>query len=345
MGTAAAVAHLVGLQAQAPLAPYVGLWSRLAAFATDDLAAALVDRRAVRASLMRVTIHLVNARDALLLRSLLRSVMERGWRASSFSRDLAGIDLEALLTFGRTLIDERPRTRAELAPVLAERWPDRPPNSLVYAITYLLPVVQVPPRGVWGTTGPPAWTTMEAWLGEPLDPAPSKAAVVRRYLGAFGPATVADATAWSGLSGLRPTFEAMREDLLVVRDDAGRELFDLPEGPRPDPDTPAPPRFLAEYDNVLIGHAVRSRIIPPGRRIPLPPGEGATRGTVLVDGMYAGLWGLDRPRDGAVATLIVEPFARIALADRRALEAEAVALIGFIDADREPEVVVREPIG
>jgi len=345
MGAEAAIEHLVGLQAQAPLAPYVGLWSRLTGFATDSLAAALLDRRAVRASLMRVTIHLVTAPDALLLRSLLRPVMERGWRASSFSRDLAGIDLEALLAFGRTLIDERPRTRAELAPLLAERWPDRPPNSLVYAITYLLPVVQVPPRGVWGTTGSPAWTTIEAWLGAPLDPAPSKAAVVRRYLGAFGPATVSDATAWSGLSGLRPVVDAMRGDLLAVRDEAGRELFDLPDAPRPDPDMPAPPRFLPEYDNVLIGHADRSRVIPPGRRIPLPPGEGATRGTVLVDGMFAGLWRLDRPRDGAVATLVIEPFARIATADRRALEAEGAGLLGFVAVGRKPEVVIREPIG
>jgi hypothetical protein len=340
-----AIEHLVGLQAQAPLAPYVGLWSRLGGFATDDLAAALLDRRAVRASLMRVTIHLVTAQDGLLLRSLLGPVMERGWRGSTFSRDLAGIDLDALLAVGRALIDERPRTRAELAPLLSERWPDRPPNSLVYAITYLLPVVQVPPRGVWGTAGPPAWTTMEAWLGEPLDPAPSKAAVVRRYLGAFGPATVADAAAWSGLAGLRPAFEAMRGELLVVRDEAGRELFDVPDGPRPDPDTAAAPRFLPEYDNVLIGHADRSRVIPPGRRIPLPPGDGATRGTVLIDGMFAGLWRLDRPRDGSAATLVVEPFAPIPAADRHALEAEGVALVEFIAAGREPTIDVREPIG
>ena len=345
MAAETAIEHLVGLQAQAPLAPYVGLWSRLAGFATADLGAAILARRAVRASLMRVTIHLVTARDARLLRSLLRPVMERGWRASTFSRDLAGIDLDALLGFGRALIDERPRTRAELGPLLSERWPDRPPNSLVYAITYLLPVVQVPPRGVWGVAGPPAWTTMEAWLGEPLDPAPSTADVVRRYLGAFGPATVADATAWSGLAGLRPTFEAIRGELLVVRDDAGRELFDLPDAPRPDPGTPAPPRFLPEYDNLLIGHADRSRVIAPGRRIPLPPGDGATRGTVLVDGMFAGLWRLDRPRDERVATLVIEPFARIAAADRRALEAEGVALLGFIAAGRDPSIDVREPIG
>ncbi len=171
---------------------------------------------------------------------------------------------------------------------------------MAYAVTAHLPLVQVPPRGVWGRGGPVAWTSMEHWLGGQIDERPDAGRWIIRYLAAFGPATVADIQAWSGVTGLRPAVEALRPELVTVRDHDGRELFDLPDAPRPDPDTPAPPRFLPEYDNVLLGHADRSRIIPPGRSIPLPPGNGASLGTILVDGMYAGTWRIarvERPRD------------------------------------------------
>jgi hypothetical protein len=340
-----AIDHLVGLQAQAPLSPYVGLWSRVAAFDPGDLATLLRDRRAVRTWLMRSTIHLVTAPDALRLWPLMRPAIERSYRGSPFARDLDGVDLAELLAMGRSLVEERPRTRAELAPLLAERWPGPPPDSLAYGVSYNLPILQVPPRGVWGTTGPSAWTTIPAWLGRPLDESPSIDDVVLRYLAAFGPATVMDVQAWSGLSRLRAAVERLRPRLATFRDDRDRELFDAPDAPRPHPGTPAPVRFLPEYDNVLLGHADRSRIIPPGRRIPLPPGEGATRGTVLVDGMFAGLWRLDRANDAAQAALIVEPYERVATADRRSLEAEGVALLGLIAPATEPAVIVREPIG
>jgi hypothetical protein len=341
----AAIEHLVGLQAQAPLAPYVGLWSRVAAFDPQELATLIIDRRAVRTWLMRSTIHLVTARDALRLWPVMHPVIERAFRGSPFARDLDGVDLAELLAMGRALVEERPRTRAELVPLLAERWPGPPPDSLAYGVSYNLPVLQVPPRGVWGATGPSAWTTIPAWLGRPLDEAPSIDDVVLRYLAAYGPATVMDIQAWSGLTRLRTVVDRLRPQLATFRDERDRDLFDVPGGPHPEPDTPAPVRFLPEYDNVLLGHQDRSRIIPPGRRIPLPPGEGATRGTVLIDGMFAGLWRVDRRRDGAVATLVVEPFAPIAAPDRRALEAEGVALLGFIAARSAPEIAVREPIG
>ena len=345
-GTAEAmIDHLVGMQAQAPLAPYVALWSRLAAFDPAELATLIEDRRVVRASLMRGTIHLVTANDALLLRPLVHTVLARAWRGSQFARDLAGVDIDALLAAGRERIEAQAMTRAQLAPLLAERWPGRPPNSLVYAITFLLPVVQVPPRGLWGRTGPPAWTTIEAWLGRPLDPAPLVNDVVLRYLAAFGPATVADIEAWSGLTRLRGAVDELRSQLVVVRDEVGRELVDLPDAPRPDPDVPAPPRFLPEYDNVLLGHADRSRIIPPGRGIALPPGDGAARGSILLDGMFAGLWLLSRDRDGASARLTIEPFESIGPGDRTALADEGARLIAFVAPGAAPEMNVREPNG
>ena len=343
MTALAAVDHLVGMQAQAPLAPYVGLWSRLDDFRPETLAAAIVERRAVRTSLMRATIHLVTAADALRLRPLVAPVLERGFRTSAFGRRVEGVDLTEILAAGRELIEAQPMTSPELAVRLAERWPGIDRESLVFAIGYLVPLVHVPPRGVWGETGPVARTTLESWLGQPLATDPSIDDLVIRYLAAFGPATVMDVQVWSGLTRLRAVVERLRPRLATFRDVKGRELFDLPDAPRPDPDTPAPPRFLPEYDNVLIGHADRSRIIPAGRRIPLPPGTGATRGTVLLDGMFAGDWRI--ATDGERATLEIEPFETIPPADLPAVQEEGARLLAFAASGTEGRLVVREPIG
>ncbi len=294
---------------------------------------------------MRSTIHLLTADDALRLWPLMHPAVERAYRSSHFARDVAGADSAALVALGQRLVEEAPRTRSELAPLLAARFPGLPSDSLVYTVSYNLPVVQVTPRGVWGSTGPAAWTTIQAWLGRPLEPDPSIDEVVLRYLGAFGPASVADMQAWSRLSRLRPAFERLRPRLRPFGDEHGRELFDLPEAPRPGPDVPAPIRFLPEYDNVLLGHADRSRIIPPGRRIPLPPGEGAARGTILIDGTFAGEWRVVRAPDRAAVTLVVEPFEPVASADVDAIEVEGRGLLRFIAPETEHEVDVREPIG
>jgi len=343
MPALAAIEHLVGMQAQAPLAPYVGLWSRLDGFRPETLAEAIVERRAVRTSLMRATIHLVTTEDALRLRPLIDPVLGRGFRTSAFGRRVEGLDLAEILAAGRDLVEARPMTSPELAARLAERWPEIDRESLVFAVGYLVPLVHVPPRGVWGETGPVARTTLESWLGRPLDTDPSIDELVLRYLSAFGPATVMDVQAWSGLTRLRAVLERLRPRLATFRDDAGRELFDLPDAPRPDPETPAPPRFLPEYDNVLLGHADRSRIIPAGRRIPLPPGNGATRGTILLDGMFAGEWRITA--DGGRATLEVEPFETIQATELPAVHEEGARLLDFAAAGTEARIVVREPMG
>ena len=341
MSALAAVDHLVGMQAQAPLAPYVGLWSRLDDFHPDTLAAAIVERRAVRTSLMRATIHLVTADDALRLRPLVAPVLERGFWTSPFGRRVEGVDLTEVLAVGRDLIEAHPMTSPELAAQLAERWPEIDRESLVFAIGYLVPLVHVPPRGVWGETGPVARTTLESWLGRSLDTDPSIHDLVIRYLAALGPATVMDVQAWSGLTRLRAVVERLRSRLATFRDEDGGELFDLPDAPRPDPETPAPPRFRPEYDNVLIGHADRSRIIPAGRRIPLPPGNGATRGTVLLDGMFAGEWRI--ATDSGRATLEIEPFATIPAADLPGLHDEGARLLAFAAAATAGRIVVKPP--
>jgi len=343
--TVDALEHLIGLQAQAPLAPYVALWSRLERFEPRDLAALLLERRAIRTWVMRATIHLVTADDALRLWPLMHPAIAAAWRGTQFARDVDGIDLAELLELGGTLVAARPRTRAELAPILAERFPGPPPDSLVYSVSYNLPVLQPTPRGVWGMTGPASITAIETWLGRSIEARPSIDGVVLRYLAAFGPATVADMQLWSRLTGLRPAFERLRPRLVTYRDERGRELFDVPDAPLPDPDTPAPVRFLPEYDNVLLSHADRTRIIPPGRKIPLAPGNGARMGTILLNGLLAGEWRLERERDTGRATLLVEPYEAVETATAEAVEPEGLELLRLIAPDGEHRIEVREPIG
>ena len=285
-----AIERLVGMQAQVPMDPYIGLWTRLKGFDPVELSDLLTSRNAVRASLMRATIHLVTARDMCTLRPLMEPVIQRMfWTGSPFGRAIKGVDTEALVAMVRVLIEERPRTRAELRPLLAERWPDHDSDALS-AIGYLLPVVQVPPRGVWGQSGQATWTTAESWLDRPLDPEPSIDDLVMRYLAGYGPAAVMDIQAWCGLTKLKEVVERLRPGLREYRDESGRELFDVPDAPLPDADVPAPVRFLPEYDNSLLGYKDRTRMIgdrgAPATRLRHPrqllhvPGGRVRRGTM-----------------------------------------------------------------
>jgi hypothetical protein len=339
ISTADAIERLVGMQAQIPADPYVALWSRLEDFRTDDLATLITDREAVRMTLFRATIHLVTARDALALRPMVQPALERLFQsASPFGRQLIGVDLERLLALGRTLVDEKPRTTAELRPLLHKRWPKRDQDSLAAAIGYLVPLVQVPPRGIWGASGQPRRTSLEGWLGRRLGKTRAPDALILRYLAAFGPATVSDVRAWSGLSALSEVFERLRPRLRTFRDESGRELFDLPDGPLPDPETPAPVRFLPVYDNVLLSHADRTRIIRAGDRKRAGYMEGVNFGSVLVDGFVGATWTLKREPNAA--TLRITLLDRVPKRDRLAIEAEGTRLLGFAAGDRRHQRVI-----
>ena len=264
MPIADAVEHLVGLQGQVPLVPYTSLWSRLDGFDPDELGRMVADRTVVRTPVMRSTIHLVTARDALFLRPLVQPVLERVYRGSSpFGRAVEGIDQAALLAAGRELLEAKPLSRAQLSAALVERFPGYDPLSLAYTVTYQVPLVQIPPRAVWGAKPIQAtWTTLSSWLDSPVVAATPEdhETMVLRYLAAFGPASVMDIQAWCWLTKLGAVVERLRPRLLTFRDENGRELFDIPDAPHPDPDTPIPPRFLGEYDNLFLSHADRTRI-------------------------------------------------------------------------------------
>jgi hypothetical protein len=318
------IEHLVGMQAQVPNSPYIGLWTRLDGFRPDQLADLITQRRAVRLGIMRNTIHLVTARDCIALRPLFSPVLERGLKASHFGRNLVGMDLQPMIRHATRLMKEKPRTLTELGALLQPRWPDRDPISLAYAIRYLVALVQVPPRGVWGKSAQATWTSAELWLGEPLARKPSIDNLILRYLAAFGPASVADMSTWSGLTALRSVVERLRPQLRTFRDERGRELFDVPDGPLPDPRTPAPPRFLPEYDNLLIGHQDRTRVIDHAYRHVI------FIGTLLVDGFVQGTWTIKRERDAA--TLTIEPLRRLTTTERKAVVEEGEQLLDFAAA-------------
>ncbi|MEO3753802.1 winged helix DNA-binding domain-containing protein [Streptomyces sp. B6B3] len=324
---AAAVEHLVGLQAQVPGNPYTALWSRLAGFDPDDLSRRMAERELVRISLQRSTIHTVTARDCLALRAVFQDVQERMLR-SNYGARLAGVDLAKLAARASALAEEEPRTFHAFGTALAEEWPGVDPQALGMAVRVVLPMVQVPPRGLWQRGGATRHTTARSWLGaEPAtDPAPD--AVLLRYLAAFGPASVKDAQLWSGLTRLREVFERLRPGLTVWADEHGTELFDVPDAPRTDPDTPAPARFLPEYDNVFIGHHDRTRVISAEAK---RRSWAANRAfpVFLTDGFVRGVWRIDADRRHTAATLVLTPFDRPSRAERDELAEEGARLLAF----------------
>lgn len=334
--------RLVGMQAQVPDDPYVGLWSRIEDFDPHELGGMIASRQAVRGPLMRATLHLVTVDDWLALRAALQPMIERRfWTGTPFGRKLRGIDVEQLLSAGRALVEEETRTTTQLRVALGAQWPDRDAASLATAMAYLVPLVQVAPRGVWGQRMQPTWTTTGAWLGRSDGPAIELGALVLRYLAAFGPAGPRDVTAWSGLTRMREVFDQLRPQLVVMRDEEGKELFDLPDAPRPDPDTPANPRFLPQYDNVFLAHADRSRIAGAFADW-WDFTDGAWRSPLLIDGAISAAWRL--VRQAGRVTLLIEPPTAIAADAAEAVTQEGLRLLDMLAPDAQARDVRFAPV-
>lgn len=330
-----AVAHLCGLQAQEPQEPFAGLWSRVRGFDAAELSGLLTGRRVVRTHLMRRTVHLLTADDALAWRAR-HDAMLRQKVLGVYRRELAGVDLDELAAAGRAVLaDGEPRSMPELARAVEDRWPRAGVRALgEMLVAALVPVAQLPPRGLWRAKGGVRYRPYADWLGRDADPPapngtdPVGAELVRRYLAAYGPAATADVRAWSGVAGLPGAVAAIRDELVSFRDGRGRELLDLPDAPRPDPGTPAPVRFLPAFDNAILGYADRSRIIDDVHRGLSVAGERV----VLVDGRVAATW----RADGEVVA--VEPLRRFTRAERTAVAEEGRALASFL-SDKESDRV------
>ncbi|MFC9712467.1 winged helix DNA-binding domain-containing protein [Paenibacillus sp. NPDC056933] len=331
------IERLVGLQAQAPTAPYFGLWTRMEDFHPDELSRLYLNRQVVRIALMRSTLHLVSARDCLDLRPLVQAAHDRGLKGT-YGKHLLGLDMNELASAGRALIEAEPLTFNELGKRLGERWPNHDPAVLAAAIRVLLPLVQVPPRGLWGKHGQAKHTSAEQWLGHPLSSESSIEKVVLRYLAAFGPATVKDIQVWSGLTRMSEIIKKLHPQLAIFRDEQGRDLFDLPDAPRPDAQTPSPPRFLGEFDNMLLSYADRSRIIDEAYRKRVFSVNGIIRSTLLIDGFVSGIWKIQR--EHGTATLIIELFKPLSTEDHMALMEEGAKLLRFAAADEKSHAIV-----
>ncbi len=297
-----AIEHLVGMQAQAPLAPYFGLWSRLEHFTADDLSQLLLDRLAVRVVVMRGTIHLVSAADCHSLRPLMQPIMDRDLRTNAaHARALAGVDLVRLEHVAGELLAASPLTPKDLGARLAPDFPTIAPASLAHAARDLLSLVQVPPRAVWGKSGQPRLTTASAWLGAPSADLATIDEMVVRYLNAYGPALVNDIQAWCGLTRLREVTDRLGTALRTYRDEDGGELLDVADGTLIDDDVPAPVRMLAEYDNIVLSHADRRRMMTDETRAWMfAAPNGIIPRALLVDGFVAGTWKITSTKNDTI---------------------------------------------
>jgi hypothetical protein len=322
-----AMERLIALQAQAIRAPYFALWTRLTAFAPPALSDRLEDFSLARGTLMRGALHIAGADDFAAIRPLIQRGLDRFLSEGGVhGRALAGLDQAEIAAAARGLLRRGPLTAGGLRDALAERWPGRDPQALAMAARIHLPMLQLPPRGLWGRSGQPTLAAMDDRLPAP-EPGLALADLVRRYLAAFGPASVADAQTWLGLSRLASTFEALRPSLAIFRSEDGVELFDLPEADRPSGEVETPVRFLGEFDNVLLAHEDRTRIMSADHRRRLYTPNGVVRAAVLVDGFAVGRWRIEKAK--TTSSLHVELFDRPAKAVADALATEGERLLAF----------------
>ncbi|REK74932.1 winged helix DNA-binding domain-containing protein [Paenibacillus paeoniae] len=349
-----AIEHLAGIQSQAPMPPYYALWSRLENFEPGSLVKLLAGRQAIRIALMRSTIHLVSARDARLFRAALTPMMER--TINSFNgKKLHGVDLTQLAVKTISYATENAVTFEELGKHLHQYWPEHEPSVLSSTARNLVPLAQIPPRGLWGQGGAARHVPLAHWLASGRDHQTSEGitkvctinlagtargdtdaaikSMLFRYLGAFGPASIKDMQVWSGLTRLKPYIEEWSSELECFKDEAGNELYDLPGAPLPPEDTPAPPRYLSEFDNMLLSYYDRKRIMPAAYKSKIITINGLVRSTFLTDGFVRGTWTIEENKDAA--TLRLQPFEPVSDDDLVALREEGVRLLRFAAPDKQ----------
>lgn len=322
-----AIADLVALQAQVPRPPFVGLWSRVPELTREALVQSIRRKAIVRATTLRGTIHLMTARDFLRFRSCLQPGLDDVLAGILRSR-LSGLDMPALERIGRAFF-ATPRTFDELRKALTDSGV-ADVRAAAYAIRLRVPVVQVPEEAPWAWPSQARFQTAAAYLGR--EPASSNGTdeLVLRYLAAHGPASARAIAAWAGMRDLAGALERLRPKLTVVKGPGRAELFDLPDAPRPDPDTPAPIRFVPEYDNLIVTSA-DERVLPRAyrRSVFLPALRVAA--TLLVDGFVHATWTVERVKDRA--WLVIRPLAPMARAVRDEAHAEGKALLQFVEPD------------
>lgn len=347
-GSAAAVVRLGGLQAQLARPPHVSLWSRIEGYRREDLIEAVARRELVRATMMRGTLHLVSSADYTSLRPVLQPMLTKGLRSVLRERADA-LDMDGLLRAATAYLRrEGPKTFEDIRDHLESLKLPGDERARGYGVRMTLPLIQVPDGSMWGYPASAAFTLAEDWLSSPERPQEKRTpeeredALVTFYLRAFGPASVADAQTWSGVNPLKAAFERLRPRLLTFRDERGKELFDLPDAPRPDPDTPSPCRFLPEFDSLLLAHDDRSRVIDDAHRKLIAKPNLYILPTFLVDGRVAGTWSIDGKKK--TATLEMVPFLKLSKATLTALTAEAEGLLRFVEpAAKAQEVRVVTP--
>ncbi|MGQ0849064.1 MAG: winged helix DNA-binding domain-containing protein [Actinomycetota bacterium] len=315
---------LVGLQAQNVLPPYLGLWSRIRHFEPAELSRLLEEREAVRMMVMRGTIHLVSAADCLELRPLMQEALTKVIKSADWGKQLQDLDYRKVASAARTALSSGPLTPKALGEAMAQRFPGHRPQGLAQAAVMLLPLVQIPPRGKWKRSAGQLYQTAEAWLGSAMSSQPDMKEVVRRYLRAFGPASAADINTWCRVTGIAGVLDSIRDELVILRTDAGRRLVDLEGLTLADPDQPAPVRFLGEYDNVFLSHADRTRIVDDAHRQRWMGRTGGPWHSLLVDGRVEGSW---RVVDGEVE---VEPVRKFTKSERLAIDDERERVEEFL---------------